>query len=93
MPSRINAQEEAAKGKQRSTEVLEVEDEEQRHERMRESSGDSSKPQQRTNGDLDDLLARINASAPSGSPQPPQPLDFGDRSTFPVTPPLECAFD
>ncbi|KAI1792234.1 hypothetical protein LXA43DRAFT_1007205 [Ganoderma leucocontextum] len=65
-----NAQERENKGKQRASEVLEVEDEEQRHERMH------------------DLLSRINTSAPSVSSEPPQSFDFGDRSTFPVAPPL-----
>lgn len=46
-----------------------------------------------TKGNLDDLLSRINASAPSIPSEPPRPFDFGDRSTFPVAPPLECAYE
>ena len=47
---------------------------------------------QRPRSHSDELLSRMNSSTSASSPQVPPSFDFGDRSTFPVPPPLERAY-
>ncbi|KAI0699780.1 hypothetical protein C8T65DRAFT_659104 [Cerioporus squamosus] len=70
----MDEQPEGVKGKQRATEVLDIEDEEQRHERI--------------HGLFTRLNASAPPPSDAGI-QAARPFDFGDRSTFAVQPPLQ----
>ena len=72
----------------RRTEVLEVEDEDARHDRIRECTFDViciyHSPHH-----AEELFERLDAARAPVQSAEQRPFDFGDRSTFPVAPPLE----
>ena len=73
---------------QRRAEVLEVEDEDARHDRIRKSIFDVIciyySPHR-----AEELFARLDSVCGPAQSAEQRPFDFGDRSTFPVAPPLE----
>ena len=72
----------------RRTEVLEVEDEDARHDRIRECTFDViciyHSPHH-----AEELFERLDAARAPVQSAEQRPFDFGDRSTFPIAPPLE----
>jgi hypothetical protein len=73
----------------RNPETLEVEDVDQRQDRLRVysihlNSSSSSFGLERT-------LERLSREAPSSGRPPDLSFDFGDRRTFDIGPPTECA--
>ena len=82
----------------RATEVLEVEDEERRQERMRRYFylQPLNAPLDLAVALSDSLFSRLNAgSTPGPAPLnglPSRPFEFGDRDTFPA-PPSDCTFE